>query len=433
MGVPVAAQNTVAQAEFPTAIRSVRLRLLPESKAVAYHLAGQAGACRFVWNHTLARIEREYTAYKGGRREKPPGTTFFSLGTEFTQMRKDPRYAWLQAYSYVEVRYSLKYLAEAFQRFFTGEGYPRFKSKHHTQDGFTIPEKVKIEHSRLYVPKLGWLRLKGNNPYAVCNPKQARIRREGTKTNPKWYAYLTYDVPVEVVNPPAETGMLGVDRNVRQAMDSEGVMYRLTDTTTLDSKIKRKQREKSRKQEGSNRGRRVSGQLRKLQRQRKRIRDNDTHHISRKLADKAHTVVMEDLNTAGMTKSAKGTVEEPGTNVKQKAGLNREILASGWHQLERKLAYKCGAVHKVDPRHTSQTCHRCGCVDRRNRVARAIFHCVGCGLRMHADHNAAINILVRYERTVARGTGATARRAAFSLETAKTREQDIPTYPHDGY
>ncbi len=324
------------------------------------------------------------------------------------------------------MRYTLKYLADAFKRFFAGGGYPRFKSKHHTQDGFTIPQKVKIKGTYLYVPKLGWLRLKGSNPYAAFMPRQARIRKEGTKANPKWYVYITYDVPREAVKPSAQTGTLGVDRNVGQATDSEGVIHGLTDTSKLDTKIKRKQREQARKQKGSNRGRRVSGQLRKRQRQRKRIRDNDTHHISRELADKAHTVVLEDLNTAGMTQSAKGTVEAPGTQVKQKAGLNREILASGWHQLERKLAYKCGAVVKVDPKHTSQTCHHCGCVDPRNRVSQAVFQCVGCGLRMHADHNAAINILVRYERTVARGTGASARRAAFSGETALTREQDIP-------
>ena len=348
------------------------------------------------------------------------------MGTEFTKLRNsDPKYAWLQAYSMTEVRYVLKYLADAYQAFFAGGGRPCFKSKHHTRDGFTIAQKVKIAQGRLHVPKIGKLQLKGANPYAHCQPKQARVCKEGTATRPKWYVYITYEVPVAEVKPGAETGALGLDRNVGQAMDSQGQLYRMTDTKRLDAKIKRKQRVKERKQKGSKRGRRVAGQLRKLQRKRKRIRDNDTHHISRELADKAHTVVLEDLNTAGMTISAKGTVKEPGSNVKQKAGLNREILATGWHQLERRLMYKCGSVVKVDPKHTSQTCHQCGCVDKRNRVSQAIFQCVGCGLRMHADHNAAINILVRHARTVAQGTGATARRVASSLEAIMTREQDI--------
>ena len=76
-----------------------------------------------------------------------------------------------------------------------------------------------------------------------------------------------------------------------------------------------------------------------------------------------------------MTQSAKGTREEPGTNVKAKAGLNRAILASGWGQLERKLAYKAGEVVKVDPAYTSQTCSRCSHVNKANRPAQAVFAC----------------------------------------------------------
>ena len=116
------------------------------------------------------------------------------------------------------------------------------------------------------------------------------------------------------------------------------------------------------------------------------------HQASRTLADTAHTVVVEDLNTKDMTASAKGTKEEPGTNVKAKAGLNRAILASGWGQLERKLAYKAGHVVKVDPAYTSQTCSRCGHVGKANRPSQAVFACQACGWALNADHNAAINI-----------------------------------------
>ncbi len=86
----------------------------------------------------------------------------------------------------------------------------------------------------------------------------------------------------------------------------------------------------------------MNGQLQKLHRKHKRKRDDATHQASRTLAETAHTVVVEDLNTKGMTQSAKGTREEPGTHVKAKSGLNRAILASGWGPLERKLAYKAG-------------------------------------------------------------------------------------------
>ncbi len=173
----------------------------------------------------------------------------------------------------------------------------------------------------------------------------------------------------------------------------------------------------------------MNGQLQKLQRKRARKRDDATHQASRKLADTAHTVVVEDLNTKGMTRSAKGTVEAPGKQVKQKSGLNRSILASGWGSWERKLAYKAGELLKVNPAYTSQRCSRCGHVDKSNRPSQAVFACGACGFRANVDHNAAVNILVRAGLPCvpvsARGTGASARRGAIPWGTPTTRERDL--------
>ncbi len=106
-----------------------------------------------------------------------------------------------------------------------------------------------------------------------------------------------------------------MDRNVGQATDSTGAVHEIPDTIVEDAKIKRYQRRMARQQKGSNRYRGAAGKPRKLHRKRARRRDT------------AHTVVLEGLNTKAMTKSAKGTVEDPGRNVKQKANLNRAILA----------------------------------------------------------------------------------------------------------
>ncbi len=107
-------------------------------------------------------------------------------------------------------------------------------------------------------------------------------------------------------------GVLGLDRNVGQVTDSNGTLYPMSDLGRLEAKIARKQRLRARKRKGSVRARRLGGQLTKLRRKQKRVRDNDTHHISRALADKAHTLVAEALNTKGMTKSARGTPAQPG-------------------------------------------------------------------------------------------------------------------------
>ena len=185
----------------------------------------------------------------------------------------------------------------------------------------------------------------------------------------------------------------------------------MTDTSHPDANIKHRQRRFHCQQRGSHR---------------RRTRDNDTHQISRKLADTAHTVVVEDLNTKGLTQSTKGTMERPGKNVNQKAGLNRVIPTSGWGGLECRLAYKAGALLKVNAACTSQTRTVYGHVRKDNRPSQTVFACGACRRRAHADPNAAVNILTRaglpLRARSARGHGAAARREAFPSGTPTTRE-----------
>jgi len=96
-----------------------------------------------------------------------------------------------------------------------------------------------------------------------------------------------------------------------------------------------------------------------------------------------------------MTKSAKGTVESPGSMVPQKAGLNRSILDVAPGQFREFLKSKAfeagGQVILVDPKYTSQTCSRCDRVDKKSRVARGWFVCTQCGFEIDADVNASRN------------------------------------------
>jgi putative transposase len=98
-----------------------------------------------------------------------------------------------------------------------------------------------------------------------------------------------------------------------------------------------------------------------------------------------------------MTRSAKGSIEAPGTNVKAKSGLNRAILSKGWHQFTLALSstarYTGTRVVTVPPHHTSQRCSTCGQVDPKSRESQAVFRCTHCGQVEHADVNAAKNIL----------------------------------------
>ena len=119
-------------------------------------------------------------------------------------------------------------------------------------------------------------------------------------------------------------------------------------------------------QQGSNRRARARQLVAKTSRKIANVRADWQHQVSHDLSDpespslQAGTVVVEALNTKAMTKSAKGTKEASGKNVKAKSGLNREILATGWVGLRQKLNYKVARLVTVPAAYTSQTCHQCG-------------------------------------------------------------------------
>ncbi|MDD9982453.1 MAG: transposase, partial [Gammaproteobacteria bacterium] len=230
----------------------------------------------------------------------------------------------------------------------------------------------------------------------------------------KWYATVCYEVED---TPGQDDGrVLGADMNVRQVTAHTGAMLVAPNLARLEARRRRYQRIAARRRKGSKRqaiARHLAARTgRKLAQTRRAWR----HRATRVLADSAALVVMEDLKTHAMTASAKGTAEAPGTNVKAKAGLNREIQATGWGEMKAMLAYKANAIETVNPAYTSQRCAACGHTGAQNRTTQARFACRACGHRDHADVNAAKNIL-------ASATGAAGRGEALALATSTIRQQ----------
>jgi transposase len=127
---------------------------------------------------------------------------------------------------------------------------------------------------------------------------------------------------------------------------------------------------------------------------------------STELARQFDLIRVEALKIQNMTRSARGTLEAPGRNVRQKAGLNRGILASGWGLLVRRLENKApGRVEKVNPAFSSQRCSACGHVDAKSRESQARFVCTACGFACNADVNAARNIAAGHAVTARGGDG----------------------------
>ena len=166
------------------------------------------------------------------------------------------------------------------------------------------------------------------------------------------------------------------------------------------------QRQLARAKRGSNRRGRVKCAIARLRARETDRRKDWVEKASTGIARRFDLIRVEDLKIGNMTRSAKGTRENPGRNVRQKAGLNRGILGSGWGLLVRRLEEKApGRVEKVRPAFTSQRCSACGQVDRSSRESQARFVCTACGFACHADVNAAINIAAGHAVTARGGVG----------------------------
>jgi putative transposase len=273
--------------------------------------------------------------------------------------------------------------------------FPVFKKKGEG-DSFRYPQYVTIEqeHSRLLLPKLGWVRYV-NSQEIVGKVKNITISLDAGR----WYVSIQTEQEIDEPKHPSDS-MVGCDLGVVHFLTlSNGTHCDAPDYKPLEQKVKREQRKLSNKRKGS---KNYQKQKVKLQRAHKKLRDRREdfqHKLSTNLSKNHAVIVVEKLRVKNMTKSARGTTEEPGTNVRQKAGLNRAILRQGWSEFKRQLKYKCewrgGRYKEVEAAYTSQSCSACHYVSASNRKEQAAFVCERCGHAENADQNAAKNILAQ--------------------------------------
>jgi putative transposase len=197
----------------------------------------------------------------------------------------------------------------------------------------------------------------------------------------------------------ASTTAVGIDRGVAVAVaGSDGTMRdRQFRTPGEHGRYRRLRQRLDRQQRGSVNRRRTIAAMNQIRRRERDRRHDFVSWTSNRLATRNGLVVLEDLRTRNMTRSAKGSREAPGTRVAQKAALNRSILDKGWGQLESALQnvarYTGCHIIKVPAAYTSQRCSACRTVDPDNRESQAVFRCTTCGHEENADVNAAKNVL----------------------------------------
>jgi len=349
-----------------------------------------AGSCRFVFNKALAVQKDRYD-----RGEKK--LSYTGLCKLLTEWRNSVETAWLADAPAHPLQQALKDLERAYKNFFAKRAaFPRFKKKgRHDSFRYPDPKQIKLDqgNSRIFLPKLGWVRYR-NSRDVPGTLKNVTVSASGGR----WF--VSIQTEREVAEPvPQSTSAVGIDMGVaRFATLSDGTVFDPINSFKRHAdRLRKAQQSMSRKVKFSKNWKKAKARVQRIYARIGNVRRDFLHKTSTTISKNHAIVCIEDLRVRNMSRSAAGTTEQPGRNVRAKSGLNRAILDQGWYEFRRQLDYKLawngGHLIVVPPRNTSQTCPACGHVSADNRQTQTRFVCVECGFEENADVVGAINIL----------------------------------------
>jgi transposase len=377
-----------------------RYRLFP-TPAQEIALMEQCAHARFVWNLAV----EQHLYWQPGRKSAPG---YLEQCRQLTQARTE--HPWLAAGSQMVQQQALRDFARAMAAFYDPANPARRPSwrKARRNEGFRIVA-VKPRHVRrlgrksgeVWVPKAGWVRFRWSRAVPT-GVKSYRVNRDRAG---RWHiAFAAIPKPIPA---PGNGRTVGIDRGVAisAALSTGELLCTPGLTRTERMRLRRLQRKLAQAQRGSARRAHVKRVIARLRAREKDRRKDWAEKASTEIAREFDTIKVEALQITNMTRSARGTTGSPGRNVRQKAGLNREIMRSGWGLLVRRLEDKApGRVEKVNPAFTSQRCSACGHLDARSRESQARFVCTACGFACNADVNAAKNIAAGHAVTARGGS-----------------------------
>ncbi|HCJ8603753.1 TPA: transposase [Escherichia coli] len=357
-----------------------------------------AGACRFVFNRALALQNENHEA---GNKY----VSYTKMASWLIEWKSHPDTQWLKDTPSQPLQQSLKDLERGYKNFFQKRAaFPRFK-KRGQNDAFRYPQGVKLDQTNncIALPKLGWIRYR-NSREVIGEVKNVTV----IQSCGKWYVSIQteYEVPEQVHK---AASMVGLDAGVTKlATLSDGTVYQPVNSFKANQrKLAMLQRQLSRKVKFSASWQKQKKKIQRLHSHIANIRRDYLHKVTSEISKNHAMIVIEDLKVCNISKSAKGTAERPGRNIRAKSGLNRSILDQGWYEMRRQLEYKQlwrgGQVLAIPPAYTSQRCVCCGHTAKENRQTQSKFVCQVCGYTENADINGARNILAAGHAVLACG------------------------------
>lgn len=392
---------------------------------------------RYVWNLAV----EQHSHWKPGRR---PAPGFVEQSRQLTEARAQSQ--WLREGNADVQQQALRDFAKAKAAMFTfGFGEPSWRKKF-VHEGFrvigtdrvpaclpgggpllnakgaqvmnrrVVVRKLNRRWAQVKVPGCGWVRFRLTRR-ELPEAKTFRV----TFKNGRWH--IAFAVVPEPIPAPGAGAVVGVDRGVViTAALSDGRKLNCPQLTVRErAQVRKHQRRAARAPKGSPAKAREYAKASRLRAREADRRKDWCEKTSTMLARSYDLIRFEKLNIANMTASARGTVDRPGRNVRQKSGLNRAILAQGWGLLRRRTGHKApGRVEDVPAPFTSLRCSACGWIKKNSRQSQAEFSCASCGFTCNADHNAALNVAAGQD-----GSGRPGHRARAGGTTPPSRRSSV--------
>jgi len=368
-------------------LKAIKIRIYPTAEQIDF-INKQLGCCRFVYNNCLAFRKDSY-------QNEHISVSSFEAVKHITDLKKD--FEWLKDVHSKVLQQSVRDMNQAYDNFFKHhKGFPKFKSKHDNRQSCRFPKDafIGVRGNRIDLTKvLKDIHFKcSRNDERYLNRNQNKVKSITLTKEPcgKFYLSVLIDKPLKQV--PQSQNMVGLDLGIKDfAVISDGhVIENFHFKKREENKLKRLQRQISKKVIGSKNRDKARLRFAKLNEKIRNRKLHFLHDVSNHLIDENQVIVMEDLNVKGMVRNHK---------------LAEGISEVNWGEFRRMLAYKASwhgrqlvFIDRFYP--SSKRCNHCGYINKGLTLKDRQWVCPECGSVIDRDYNAALNILEEGEKKI---------------------------------